>query len=279
MSELKKLNRQRDQLLAEQKALGVQLQQLQAREAAAPVDYNFLGNPLESPEGAATREQREAVEQRAQIVEHELKNLKRAIAYLEKLGAVDSDLSRAQAEEKKLSKRVHGLRERLERISERVKHIRAEQDQAVEAARLAELEAAQQIAKATAAGDEHAGRAAQSLMLKASEAVAKAMAQHGASLPVVNALEAEASLLASEMEAASDEVKLAREAVRDAMRVRLGAEWDKSVGALEALGAQLLAQGVRWPLTELNVPVFAPWLRAVTYEELCRRLKWTDEAA
>ncbi|MNW10325.1 hypothetical protein D3C71_2075180 [compost metagenome] len=75
---------------------------------------------------------------------------------------------------------------------------------------------------------------------------------------MISALEAEVTALQEQLTEACQEAEAAQQECRDALGLRLGAEWDDAVSVLVQIGTRLVAQGVRYPLTTLKLPTFTP---------------------
>ncbi|MGA4816355.1 hypothetical protein ACPA9J_20280 [Pseudomonas aeruginosa] len=92
--------------------------------------------------------------------------------------------------------------------------------------------------------------------------------QAEANAPLVAALEEEAAGLAEQLAEAHQAEQAAQDEQREAICVRLGAEWDSAATVLAKIGAQLVAQGMRDHLRALKLPTFAPDSQAITLADL-----------
>lgn len=268
MKNLNELQQQREALIAEQIEFAAALPALEEAERTSPTDWNFLGNPIGSPAKTAATERRQEAEQCLANIATTVGKLDKEIAYLELLAAADSEIAAANTEAQQAGERVKRLADSSHRIAEQIARILSDEGQATEVARLAEGLAAQQMAKATASGDSKASKAAQALMTEAIVAIRAAKAQTEANQPLVSALEAEASALAEQLDAARKQEESAIASGRRASCIKLGAEWDQTAAALKAIGASLVSNGTRYPLTGLKLPTFAPGNKLITHDDL-----------
>jgi hypothetical protein len=268
MKTLNELQEHRAALVAEQIELTATLPALEEAERIAPVNWNYLGNPIGSPEKTAAMERRHEVEQCLTSMASTVARIDKDIAYLELLASADSEIAAARTEAQQAGECAKRLTDSSHRIAERMAQIHSDEEQATEDANLAEQVAAQEMAKATASGDSKASKAAQARMIEAIEATRAAKAQTEANLPLVSALEAEARALAEQLETARKQKGTAIESGRRATCTRLGAEWDQAAGILQTIGASLVNQGVRYPLTGLKLPTFAPGDKTITHDHL-----------
>ncbi|MCY1556601.1 hypothetical protein D9M68_933620 [compost metagenome] len=85
---------------------------------------------------------------------------------------------------------------------------------------------------------------------------------------MISALEAEVTALQEQLAEARQEEAAAQQECQDALRLRLGAQWDDAVADLVQIGAKLTAQGVRYPLTTLKLPTFGPGGRTISFGSL-----------
>lgn len=268
MKNLNELQQQRETLLAEQLELAATLPALEEAERTAPNNWNHLGHPIGSPEKTAATEQRQEAEQGLAHIASSVERIDKDIAYLELLAAADADISAANTDAQQAGERVKRLTDSSHRIAAQIAQILSDEGQATEAARLAEQLAAKEMATATASGDSKASKEAQAMMTEAIGATRAAKAQIEANQPLVSALEAEASALSEQLEAARKQEEAAIGSGRRASCTKLGAEWDRAAEVLKAIGASLVSNGTRYPLTALKLPTFAPGDKVITHEEL-----------
>ncbi|MGX5217495.1 hypothetical protein ACVTMO_02400 [Pseudomonas segetis] len=268
MKDLNVMQQTRTALLAEQEELNAQLPELLEIERTAPKDWNYLGHPVSTPEGDIATQKRMDVSGRVESITSKIKRLDQDIAYLELLERSEQDIAQARAKKQEAHERVERLLTSTQRIAERVEQIHHDEELADEQARLAEQEAAELMAKATASGDSKASKAAQVKMDEAITAARLATEKREHNQPLIRALESESAALEELLTAARKEESDAMSAERSAMCRKLGAQWDEASAALKAIGVELVKQDVRYPLTRLNIPTFAPGDHSITHDAL-----------
>lgn len=270
MNELIELKQELESLVVEHEALGLRYAELQEAENAAPKNWNHLGNPVGSPEFYEAQKQRMDVGVQQQRTESRMAWVGRRIQYLEQLAGADAEIAKAQADEQAAAQRVARIGESLSRVVEQLTELQADEVQSAERRQQAEQEAAQALAAATASGDGKALKAAKTQMEAVITDGRDARARQEANAPVITALEAEAEAQRQQLAVAEAERNKAANAVNAAQRLKVGAEWDQTVEALQEIGARLVALGVGHPLTSLKVPTFAPNSHGVTHDDLRR---------
>jgi vacuolar-type H+-ATPase subunit I/STV1 len=258
MQELDELKQELESLTVEHEALGLRYAELQEAEDAAPRNWNHLAMPVGSPEFYEAQKQRMEVGEQQQRVESRMAWIGRRIQYLEQLAGADAEIAKAQEIEQAAAQRVARIGESLSRVVGQLEELQAGEVQGAERRQQAEQGAAQALAAATACGDSKALKAAQASMEAVIAEGRDARARQEANAPVITALEAEAEAQRQQLTAAQAEQKKAASAVNAALRLKKGAEWDQAVNVLAEIGADLVALGVRYPLTDLKVPTFAP---------------------
>lgn len=258
MQELDELKQELESLTAESEALGLRYAELQEAEDAAPRNWNHLAMPVGSPEFYEAQKQRMEVGSEQDRAESRMAWLRRRIQYLEQLAGADAEIATAQEIEQAAAQRVARIGESLSRVAGQLEELQTGEVQAAELRQQAEQEAAQALAAATASGDSKALKAAKARMDAVIAEGRDARARQEANAPVITALEAEADAQRQQLEAAQAEQKKAASAVNAAQRLKKGAEWDQVVSVLAGIGADLVALGVGYPLTNLKVPTFAP---------------------
>jgi hypothetical protein len=275
MTDLNALKEQRDALEAELAELEANLPGLRHAVETAPTDWNYLAHPIWSPEATAAREALSAAEVRIQILAGgsrslgEIGRLEEQIAHIEAVACADEQISKTAKEKQEAAARCARLSASLERIARQLESIRAEHAQASEAAQVAEREAAQAIAKATASGDTKASNAAQAQMKKAIDDARAVSTAQDTNKALVSALEAEAAALEKQLVTAQREEDAAHRAWQSASATKLGNEWDQVVDTLAAIGARLVSEGgVQYELRDLNLPMFAPDRKRVDFDSL-----------
>jgi len=270
MNELIELKQELDSLAAEHEALGLRYAELQEAEDAAPKNWNHLGMPVGSPEFYEAQKQRMDVGLQQQHVESRMAWVERRIQYLEQLAGADAEIARAQADEQTAAQRVARISESLSRVVLRLEELQTGEVQSAEQRQQGEQDAAQALAAATASGDSKALKDAKDQMAAVIADGRDARARQEENAPVITALEAEAAAQRQQLAGAEAEQKKAANAVNAAQRLKVGAEWDQAVEALQEIGARLVALGVGHPLTSLKVPTFAPNSTGVTHDDLRR---------
>ena len=270
MNELIELKQELDSLAAEHEALGLRYAELEEAEAEAPKNWNHLGMPVGSPEFYEAQKQRMDVGLQQQHVESRMAWVERRIQYLEQLAGADAEIARAQADEQTAAQRVARISESLSRVVLQLEELQTGEVQSAEQRQQGEQDAAQALAAATASGDSKALKDAKAQMAAVIADGRDARARLEENAPVITALEAEAAAQRQQLAGAEAEQKKAANAVNAAQRLKVGAEWDQAVEALQEIGARLVALGVGHPLTSLKVPTFAPNSTGVTHDDLRR---------
>ncbi|MBG6503331.1 hypothetical protein I5I35_25680 [Pseudomonas aeruginosa] len=277
MQELNELKQELASLEAEHTTLGIRYAELSKAEDEAPKNWNFLGNPIGSPEFYETQKQRLEVGLEQGRAESRMAWLRNRIRYLEELAGADAAIAEAQASERVAAERVARIGESLSRVADQLGQMQAEEIQDAEQRQQAEQEAAQALAAATASGDSKALKAAQAKMEAAISAGRESRARQETNAPVISALDAEAEAQREQLAPAQAEQKKAAAAVNAAQRLKKGAEWDQAVAVLGEIGVGLVALGVDYELASLDVPTFAPGGSKVTRASLRQLMK--QEAA
>lgn len=270
MNELIELKQELESLAVEHEALGLRYTELQDAEDAAPKNWNHLGMPVGSPEFYEAQKQRMDVGLQQQHVESRMAWVERRIQYLEQLAGADAEITKAQADEQAAAQRVVRISESLSRVAGQLEALQAGELESAEQRQQGEQEAAQALAAATASGDSKALKDAKAQMAAVIADARDARARQEENAPVITALEAEAAAQRRQLAAAEAEQNKAANAVNAAQRLKVGAEWDQAVEALQEIGARLVALGVGHPLTSLKVPTFAPNSHGVTHDDLRR---------
>ena len=270
MNELIELKQELDSLAAEHEALGLRYADLEKVEEDAAGVWNQHGHLVGSPEFYEAEEQRRNVGLQQDRVENRMNLLRRRIQYLEQLAGADAEIAKAQADEQAAAQRVVRISESLSRVVGQLEVLQAGELESAEQRQQGEQEAAQALAAATASGDSKALKDAKAQMAAVIADGRDARARLEENAPVITALEAEAAAQRQQLAGAEAEQKKAANAVNAAQRLKVGAEWDQAVEALQEIGARLVALGVGHPLTSLKVPTFAPNSTGVTHDDLRR---------
>ncbi|MFI8482898.1 hypothetical protein ACIGCM_20250 [Pseudomonas sp. NPDC078700] len=270
MKDLNAMQQTRTALLAEQEELNAQLPELLEIERTAPKDWNYLGHAVSTPEGDVATQNRMDVSGRVDSITSAVKRLDQDIAYLELLEATEQNIAQAKGKKQEAHERVERILASTQRITETLAQIHSDEELADEQARLAEQEAAELMAKATASGDSKASKAAQIKMDEAIKEAHSATKKREHNQPIIRALESESTALEELLATARKEESDARSAERSAMRTKLGAQWDEATAALKAIGVELVTQDVRYPLTRLHIPTFAPGNVSITHDDLLK---------
>lgn len=273
MQELSELKQELASLEAEHPVLGERYAELEKAEDEAPKNWNFLGNPIGSPELYAAQEAKSAVGVQMQKVESRMAWLLARIGYLEALAVADEAIAKAQASEQVAAERVARIGESLSRVAGQLEQLQAEEIQGAEQRKQAEQDAAQELAAATASGDHKALKAAKAQMDAVVADGRESRSRLEANTPFVSALDAEAEALRESLDVAQKDQKKAAFAVNEAQRLKKGAEWDQAVAVLVEHGVELVALGVDYQLYSLDVPTFAPGGSKVTRDSLRRLVK------
>lgn len=275
MTDLNALKEQRDALEAELAELEANLPGLIHAVETSPLAWNQYGHTISTPESNAAREALEKVRTRIQLLssngwsEGAISRLNKQIAHIEALACADEQISKTAKEKQEASARCARLSASIDRIAQQLESIRSEYAQAAEAAQVAEREAAQAIAKATASGDTKASNAAQAQMKKAIDDARAVSTAQDTNKALVSALEAEASALEKQLVTAQREEEAAHRAWQSASATKLGNEWDQVVDTLVAIGTRLVSEGgVQFELKSLKLPLFAPERKEVDFDQL-----------
>lgn len=270
MNELIELKQELESLAVEHEALGLRYVELEKIEDEAPKAFSSVGNLVGTPEFYEAEKQRMDVGLQQDRVENRMNLLRRRIQYLEQLAGADAEIAKAQADEQAAAQRVARINESLSRVVGQLEELQAGEVESAEQRQQGEQEAAQALAAATASGDSKALKDAKARMEAVITAARAARAMQDENAPVITALEAEAEAQRQQLTTAEAEQKKAASAVNAAQRLKVGAEWDQVVDALQEVGARLVALGVDYPLSNLKVPIFAPNSSALTHDDLRR---------
>lgn len=275
MTDLNALKEQRDALEAELAELEANLPGLRHAVETAPLTGNKFGWQIPTPErNEASAAVTQAEARIRQIARHNihgslLGDLDTRIAHIEALACADEQISKTAKEKQEAAASCARLSASIDRIAQQLESIRSEHAQAAEAAQVAEREAAQAIAKATASGDTKASNAAQAQMKKAIDDARAVSTAQDTNKALVSALEAEASALEKQLVTAQREEEAAHRAWQSASATKLGNEWDQVVDTLVAIGTRLVSEGgVQFELKSLKLPLFAPERKEVDFDQL-----------
>ncbi|WP_423359651.1 hypothetical protein [Pseudomonas citronellolis] len=265
--ELNELKQLRQGFIDERERLEADLPSLEDALDSAPTDWH-LGNVVGSDDSRKARDALSSAEARIRSIASNIQQLDERIAYLNNLAGASNRIALAMEQEKTAATRAAAIAESLDRVRAHLAEMQSNTEQALQQAADVEAAAAQQMAKATASGDKKAGKAAQAQMDAAGQAAKAARASAEANAPLVAALEAEAAALSDQLAEARRAEHAAQDEHREAICIRLGAEWDSAAAALAEIGAQLVAHGMRDHLSGLKLPTFAPGSQTISLSDL-----------
>lgn len=155
----------------------------------------------------------------------------------------------------------------------RLQAIQKDMELALEAARQAELDAANLYARSIASGDSKGEKAANTEMQKASNQLIEADEHARRQELLTTALQAEIDSLDAQIAQAQKQGQDAQSAALFATEIALGGEWNRLAEQLAAVGARILAAnihrgGAGMVLTRLSIPVFGPSSRELQRDDL-----------
>lgn len=274
MNELKK---KRDELIVERDALETSIPIQLAAWRDMPNDWRY-GNCVSTPEATAAAEKISADESRVQSIAAELERLDNEINYRERLE--NSEESKAQARQlmSDSTSAVSMLEGKRRLLFERLQAIQKDMELALEAARQAELDAANLYARSIASGDSKGEKAANSEMQKASNQLVEADEHARRQELLTNALQAEIDSLDTQIAHAQQQGSEAKNAALAATEIALGDEWNHLAEQLVAVGARILAAnrhrgGAGMVLSRLSIPGFGPSASELQRDDVLGRAK------
>ncbi|WP_139668900.1 hypothetical protein [Pseudomonas sp. F16(2018)] len=262
MNELKK---QRDELIAERDALEASIPgQLSAWRDMPNAWRN--GNCVGSPEATAAAEKISADECRVRTISAELEKLDNEIDYRERLENAEESKTQARQLMSDSTSAISILEGKRRLLFGRLQAIQKDMELALEAARQAELDAANLYARSVASGDSKGEKAANTEMQKASNQLVEADEHARRQELLTTALQAEIDLFDAQIAQAQKQGHEAQIAALFATEIALGAEWNRLAEQLAAVGARIFAAnihrgGAGMVLTRLSIPGFGPSAR------------------
>lgn len=274
MNELKK---QRDELIAERDALEASIPgQLSAWRNMPNAWRN--GNCVGSPEATAAVEKISADECRVRSISAELEKLDNEIDYRERLVNAEESKTEARQLMSDSASAVSMLEGKRRLLFGRLQAIQKDMELALEAARQAELDAANLYARSIASGDSKGEKAANTEMQKASNQLIEADEHARRQELLTTALQAEIDSLDAQIAHAQRQGHEAQSAALAAIEIALGDEWNHLAEQLVGVGARILAAnrhrgGAGMALSRLSIPGFGPAARELQRDDVLDRSK------
>ncbi|WP_252090811.1 hypothetical protein [Pseudomonas sp. MWU13-3659] len=274
MNELKK---QRDELIAERDALEASIPgQLSAWRDMPNAWRN--GNCVGSPEATAAAEKISADECRVRSISAELEKLDNEIEYRERLENAEESKTQARQIMSDSTSAISILEGKRRLLFGRLQAIQKDMELALEAARQAELDAANLYARSIASGDSKGEKAANTEMQKASNQLVEADEHARRQELLTTALQAEIDSLDAQIAHAQKQGQEAQSAALAATEIALGDEWNHLAEQLAVVGARILAAnrhrgGAAMALSRLSIPGFGPSARELQRDDVLDRSK------
>jgi len=259
MNELKK---KRDELIAERDALEASIPAQQAAWRNMPSAWHN-GNCIGSSEATAAMEKISDDESRVRSISAELENLDNEINYRERLKNAEQTKTQARQLISDSASAVSILEGKRALLFGRIQAIQKDMELSLEAARQAELDAANLYARSIASGDSKGEKAASSEMQKASNQLVEADEHARRQELLTTALQAEVDSLDTQLAHTQKQGRDAQNAALAAAEIALGDQWNHLAEQLLAVGARILAAnrhrgGVGMVLSRLSIPGFGP---------------------
>ncbi|MBA1316114.1 hypothetical protein G7032_09565 [Pseudomonas monteilii] len=274
MNELKK---QRDELIAERDALEASIPAQQEAWRNMPNIWHN-GNCVGSPEATAAMEKISADEARVRTISAELDRLDNEINYRERLENAEQAKAQARQLMSDSASAVSILEGKRGLLFGRLQAIQSDMELALEAARQAELDAANLYARSIASGDSKGEKAANSEMQKASNQLVEADEHARRQELLASALQAEIDSLDTQIANAQKQGHDAQSAALAATEIALGDEWNHLAEQLVSVGARILAAnrhrgGAGMVLSRLSLPGFGPSASELQRDDVLDRAK------
>lgn len=262
MNELKK---QRDELIAERDALENSIPAQQAAWRNMPSAWHN-GNCVGSSEATAAMENISDDESRVRSISAELEKLDNEISYRERLKNAEQTKTQARKLISDSASVVSILEGKRGLLFGRIQAIQKDMELALEAARQAELDAANLYARSIASGDSKGEKLANSEMQKASNQLVEADEHARRQELLTTALQTEVNSLDIQITDIQKQVREAQSAALAATEIVLGDEWNSLAKQLLVLGERILAANRHRDsggtiLSDLLIPLFGPSAR------------------
>ncbi|MNM58162.1 hypothetical protein D3C81_693860 [compost metagenome] len=204
-----------------------------------------------------------ADECRVRSISAELEKLDNEIDYRERLENAEESKTQARQLMSDSNNAISMLEGKRRLLFGRLQAIQKDMELALEAARQAELDAANLYARSIASGDSKGEKAANTEMQKASSQLVEADESARRQELLTTALQAEIDSLDAQIAQAQKQGHDAQSAALFATEIALGAEWNRLAEQLAAVGARILAVnihrgGAGMVLSRLSIPAFGP---------------------
>lgn len=274
---MNELQKKRDELIAERDALETNIPIQLAAWRDMPNDWRN-GNCVSTPEATAAAEKMSADESRVRSIAAELDRLDNEINYRERLENAEESKTQARQLMSDSTSAVSMLEGKRRLLFGRLQAIQKDMELAVEAARQAELDAANLYARSIASGDSKGEKAANTEMQKASNQLVEADEHARRQELLTNALQAEIDSLDTQIAHAQQQGSEAQNAALAATEIALGDEWNHLAEQLVAVGARILAAnrhrgGAGMVLSRLSIPGFGPSASEFQRDDVLGRAK------
>lgn len=274
---MNELQKKRDELIAERDALETNIPIQLAAWRDMPNDWRN-GNCVSTPEATAAAEKMSADESRVRSIAAELERLDNEINYRERLENAEESKAQARQLMSDSTSAVSMLEGKRRLLFGRLQAIQKDMELAVEAARQAELDAANLYARSIASGDSKGEKAANTEMQKASNQLVEADEHARRQELLMNALQAEIDSLDTQIAHAQQQGSEAQNAALAATEIALGDEWNHLAEQLVAVGARILAAnrhrgGAGMVLSRLSIPGFGPSASEFQRDDVLGRAK------
>lgn len=274
---MNELQKKRDELIAERDALETNIPIQLAAWRDMPNDWRN-GNCVSTPEATAAAEKMSADESRVRSIAAELERLDNEINYRERLENAEESKTQARQLMSDSTSAVSMLEGKRRLLFGRLQAVQKDMELAVEAARQAELDAANLYARSIASGDSKGEKAANTEMQKASNQLVEADEHARRQELLTNALQAEIDSLDTQIAHAQQQRSEAQNAALAATEIALGDEWNHLAEQLVAVGARILAAnrhrgGAGMVLSRLSIPGFGPSASEFQRDDVLGRAK------
>lgn len=270
---MNELKQQQAALISERETLENSLPQLEAAWRNAPSNYSPIGNMIGSPAKSAAMDRFSSAQSRIRAIPHELDRIEQKLAYLERMDRVVEIKTKSIQTMSEAVAEVEELERTRAHLSERLKAIKSEAEQALEKAQQAERDAASLYARSLANGDSEGEKTAGSDMQKAAKHLATTDEQVRRHELILAALQVELDTIETQISSAQQRADKAKEEALSAIGFALDEEWNAATKQLVAVGARILAVsyqmgGMGDALSGLEVPRFGPFQSRLNRSDL-----------
>jgi hypothetical protein len=250
--------------LSERETLENSLPHLEATWRNAPSNYSPNGNMIGSPESRAAEDKLSSTQSRVRTISSELERIEQKLTHLDRLERVDQIKTESIQTMSESAVEVEALERTQAHLTERLRAIQSEAEQALEKAQQAERDAASLYARSLASGDNEGEKTANSEIQKAAKQLAITDEQVRRQELILTALQAELDTIETQISNAQQRGDEAKKAALNAIGFALDEQWNAATMELVAVGARILAVsyqkgGMGDALSGLEVPRFGPF--------------------